>query len=98
MSTNVIDDLKVAELTALLAPLQGSLATIAKGDGSIQSLTGQGLILEAEYIAALPTLQKIGVNVLAGDLNQKITDWLASQVSSATPATLASPATAGSGS
>lgn len=82
---NPFSGLLVAEIAAALAPLQAALTNISTGDGSLTSVTGALIELRGEFVAALPTLQKIGVATLASDLNQVITDWLAQQADAANP-------------
>lgn len=77
MATNPLSALAAAELAAAAAPVQAALTNIANGDGSVASITGQGIALEGELIAILPTLQKIGVQNVASFLNSKIAEALA---------------------
>jgi hypothetical protein len=86
---NPLPALAAAELAAAAAPVIAVLTNIKNGDGSVQSITGQGLILEAEMIAILPTLQKIGVQNVAGFL----IDFINSKLASVTPS-VATPSTA----
>ena len=83
---NPLSALEAAELAAALAPIQAVLTNIANGDGSVASIEGQGIVLEGELIAVLPTLQKIGVNTVASYLNTQIATWLAAQTPSPVPA------------
>lgn len=78
MPANPLSALAAAELAAAAAPIQAALTNIANGDGSVTSITGQGIALEGELIAILPTLQKIGVQNVANFLNGKIAEALAS--------------------
>lgn len=77
MAANPLSALAAAELAAAAAPIQSVLTNIANGDGSVTSITGQGIVLEGELIALLPTFQKIGVQNVASFLNSKITEALA---------------------
>lgn len=83
MTANPLPALAAAELAAAAAPIQAALTKIANGDGSVASLTGQGVALEGELIAILPTLQKIGVQNVANYLN----DFIAAKIASVTPVT-----------
>lgn len=82
--TNPLSTLTALELAAAAAPVQSVLTNIANGDGSVASVTGQGIALEGELIAILPTLQKIGINNVAAYLNEQITAFVASQTPAAT--------------
>lgn len=77
MTSNPLSALAAAELAAAAAPLITALNNIKNGDGSVASLTGQGIALEGELIAILPTLQKIGVQNVAGFLIDKINSAIA---------------------
>src|SRR4051812_4943894 len=92
--TNPLSALEAAELAAAASPIQSVLTNIANGDGSVASVTGQGLVLEGELLAILPTLQKIGVNQVAAFLNSKISEALAKVTPTAevAPAPEAAPA------
>ena len=92
--TNPFSALAAAELAAAASPVLAALNNIRNGDGSVQSLAGQGLILEAELTAILPTLQKIGVQNAAGFLINLINQ----EIAKVTPSGTAAPAAAGSGS
>lgn len=82
--------LLAAELAAALAPIQAALTSIAGGDGSLPSVLAAGVTLKGQLILALPTLQKIGINNIAGDVNQLLTAWIASKTTELTaPATTA---------
>lgn len=82
---NFFNALTAAELAAAASPLLAALNNVKNGDGSVQSLTGQGIVLEAQMIAILPTLQKIGVQNVAGFL----IDFINEKIASVTPAPVA---------
>jgi hypothetical protein len=92
--TNILQTISALELAAAAAPIQAALTTVANGDGTTQSLAGQGLILEAQLIALLPTLQKVGITNLATYLNTQLTAFVAKQVNAQTAASVTSTATA----
>lgn len=91
MSTNPLSAIALAELAAALAPIQAALTNIANGDGSVESVNAQVIILQGEMLALLPTLQKVGIPAVAGYLNAQVAAWLASL---ATPASAPEPAPA----
>lgn len=74
---NPLSALAAAELAAAATPIINALTQIQNGDGSVASITGQGLALEGELLAILPTLQKIGVQNVAAFLVEKIQEAIA---------------------
>lgn len=83
--SDLLSALAAAELAAAAAPIQTALTNIANGDGSKESLVGQGLALEGNLITILPTLQKIGVQNVANYLNSQLSAYLASVTPSPAP-------------
>lgn len=83
---NLLSALEAAELAAAAAPLLNVLTNLANGDGSAASIEGQGIVLEGEYIAILPTLKKIGVNLIA----QYLITQIQAKLASLTPSTASS--------
>lgn len=63
--SNPFSQLSIDEINALISAVTPALTAIANGDGSTPSIIGQGVVLEGELLAAVPTLQKIAVNDLA---------------------------------
>lgn len=71
-TNNPLNQLAAAELTAAAAPIITALTNIKNGDGTTVSVIGQGVVLQAQVLAILPTLQKIGITDIAGFLLDKV--------------------------
>lgn len=91
-NVNPLSGLAAAELAVAAAPFLAALDKIKNGDGTVASVVGQGVALEGELIAALPTIQKIGVQNVASFLIDKINQALANVTPTPTPAPSPEPA------